>query len=105
MSRQEVLDFLRSAEGGCASGEELSRRLGLSRTAIWKAVDQLRRQGYEIEAQAGKGYRLVTAPDALSESEIRAALNGTACVGRSLVCFEEIDSTNNYAKTIGMEGA
>lgn len=41
MSRQTVLQALRSREGGYLSGEELSRQLGLSRTAIWKAVDAL----------------------------------------------------------------
>ena len=50
MSRKKVLELLRSEKGGYLSGEDLSRRLGLSRTAIWKAVDGLRREGYEIEA-------------------------------------------------------
>ena len=74
MSRQAVLQALRSREGGYLSGEELSRQLGLSRTAIWKAVDALRKDGYQIEARTGLGYRLSAVPDALTVEEIRNAL-------------------------------
>ena len=67
MSRDTVLALLRASEGAFLSGEELSRRLGLSRTAIWKAVDALRKDGYDIEARTAMGYRLVAVPDALTE--------------------------------------
>ena len=53
MSRETVLALLRAREGEYLSGEELSRQLGLSRTAVWKAVDALRREGYAIEAKTG----------------------------------------------------
>lgn len=99
MSRKDVLELLRREEG-FLSGEDLSRRLGLSRTAVWKAVDSLRRNGYEIEARPGLGYRLAAAPDALTEPEIRSFLGPTAIVGRELRCFEELDSTNNYLKAL-----
>ena len=46
MSRRDVLALLRQREGDYVSGQEISDRLGLSRTAIWKAVDALRREGY-----------------------------------------------------------
>ena len=99
MSREEVLALLRSEEG-FLSGEALSRRLGLSRAAVWKAVDALRREGYEIEARTGLGYRLLSGPDALTEPEIRSFLGKISLVGRELRCFEELDSTNNYLKTL-----
>ena len=104
MSRQAVLTYLRTREGEFLSGEELSRQLGLSRTAVWKAVDALRREGYTIEARTGLGYRLAAAPDALTETEIRNHLGAVDTVGRTLLCFDEIDSTNNYAKQLGMAG-
>ena len=103
-SRETVLSLLRKEED-FLSGQELSRRLGLSRAAVWKAVDALRRDGYEIEARTGLGYRLAAAPDALTEPEIRSFLGPTAVVGRELRCFEELDSTNNYAKTLAQSGA
>lgn len=104
MSREDVLALLRGEED-FLSGQELSRRLGLSRAAIWKAVDALRREGYEIEARTGLGYRLSAVPDALTEPEIRSFLRKTAVVGRELRCFDELDSTNNYAKSLAQAGA
>ena len=105
MSRETVLALLRAREGEYLSGEELSRQLGLSRTAVWKAVDALRRAGYAIEAKTSRGYRLTAAPDALTEPEIRNFLQETRTVGRELRCFDEIDSTNTYAKQIALDGA
>lgn len=98
-SRDAVLSLLREEEG-FLSGEALSRRLGLSRAAVWKAVDALRGAGYEIEARTGLGYRLTSAPDVLTEAEIRGFLGPTAAVGRELRCFQELDSTNNYLKSL-----
>ena len=104
MSRQAVLSLLRQQEG-FVSGEEISRRLGISRTAIWKAVDALRREGYTVEARTGLGYRLLEAPDAVTEPEIRHFLGETDRVGRTLVCLEEVDSTNLRARQLAAEGA
>ena len=70
MSREKILSLLRAQEG-YLSGEELSRELGLSRAAVWKAVETLRREGYEIEARTGLGYRFCAAPNALTEREVR----------------------------------
>ena len=105
MSRQAVLTYLRAREGEYLSGEELSRQLGLSRTAVWKAVDALRREGYTIEARTGLGYRLAASPDALTEAEIRNHLGTAGLVGARLICLDEFDSTNNYAKKLGMAGS
>ena len=104
-SRDEVLSLLRE-EGEFLSGQEVSRRLGLSRAAVWKAVDALRGAGYEIEARTGLGYRLAAAPDVLTEAEIRSFLGPTSVVGRELRCFDELDSTNNYltAQTAAPDG-
>lgn len=104
MSRRTVLELLRGRED-FLSGEELSRRLGLSRAAVWKAVDALRKEGYAIEARTGLGYRLTAAPDAMTESEIRSFLGETALVGRTLQCFDELDSTNLRAKQLALAGA
>ena len=105
MSRETVLALLRLEEGGFVSGEHLSRRLGLSRAAVWKAVDALRRDGYDIEAHTGLGYRLMAAPDVLTEEELRSLLGKTETVGRKLCCFSQVSSTNTYAKGIALTGA
>lgn len=104
MSREKVCQLLQAAPEGFVSGQELSRRLGVSRAAVWKAVAGLRREGYAIEARTGLGYRLTAAPDTLAEREIRRRLSpGVRCP--ELRCLEEIDSTNSYLKREALAGA
>ena len=69
MSQQRVCRALQES-GDYLSGQELSRTLGISRAAVWKAVEALRRQGYDIEARTGRGYRLIGAPDLLSRETV-----------------------------------
>lgn len=85
------------------SGQELCERFGVSRTAVWKAVNQLKEEGYDIEAVRNKGYRLKSAPEVLSESEIGSRLQ-TRWAGRNLQYLKETDSTNNDAKRCMEEG-
>ncbi|MBU5626604.1 biotin--[acetyl-CoA-carboxylase] ligase [Oscillibacter sp. MSJ-2] len=105
MSKQQVLALLKEHRGDYVSGEGISGQLGITRTAIWKAVDALRKDGYTVEAKTGLGYRLTETPDALTEAEIRSFLGATQVVGRHLICLQEVDSTNTYAKRIAIEGA
>lgn len=102
MSRDQIYRLLAQREGEFLSGQEISRRLGVSRAAVWKAMDALRRDGYTIEARTGLGYRLAESPDALTEREIRRHLS-VDCPG--LRCLEEIDSTNSYLKREALAGA
>ncbi len=46
----EILKLLKET-GGYLSGQELCERFGVSRTAVWKVMNQLKDEGYEIEAQ------------------------------------------------------
>ena len=102
MSKERVYELLRERSGAFASGQELSTCLGVSRAAVWKAVNSLRRDGYTIEARTGMGYRITAVPDALVEREIRRHLR-TSCP--HLRCLEEIDSTNSYLKYEALRGA
>ena len=104
MGRDTVLKLLQSSGGSWVSGEGISGQLGITRAAVWKAVNALRRDGYDIEARKSQGYRLTDAPDRLSETEIRARLGETKLVGRKLVCFESVDSTNAYLKRVASQG-
>lgn len=105
MSREKVLSLLRDKEGDYVSGEDLSRILGLSRAAVWKAVEGLRKDGYGIEAKTGLGYRLTAAPDALTEREVRRFLGEPVILGRELHCMDTVDSTNTFAKKLAIAGA
>ena len=104
MSKETVLKLLQDNSGSFVSGEGLSDELGITRAAVWKAVSALRRDGYEIEARKSQGYRLLDAPDRLTETEIRARLGETKLVGRKLYCFESVDSTNSFLKRAASEG-
>ena len=68
----ELLQALR--EGGHISGEELGKRLKMTRTAIWKRVNRLRGLGYEIASSPRRGYSLVSVPDLLLPEEIEPGL-------------------------------
>ena len=100
--KAEILAMLRESDG-YVSGQELCNKFGVSRTAIWKAINQLKDMGYEIEAVPNKGYHLVSAPDVMNEAEIKSLLH-TEWAGQELFCFDEIDSTNTKAKELAELG-
>lgn len=100
--KEEILRLLRSADG-YISGQELCNRFGVSRTAVWKAINQLKEAGYEIEAQQNKGYRLMAAPDFMTEAEIKSLMH-TEWVAKEVLYFDTIDSTNTKAQELAEKG-
>lgn len=100
--KTEILRMLREADG-YISGQELCNKFGVSRTAVWKAINQLKEAGYEIEAVQNKGYILKAAPDIMNENELKSIMN-TKWAGQELVYFDSIDSTNTKAKELAEEG-
>ena len=104
MKNEEILKKLREA-GTYVSGQELCEQYGVSRTAIWKAIRQLEKEGYVIEAQNNRGYRLVEkdGADLFSKIELESKLE-TAWVGIKLVFQKETGSTNIDAKELAENG-
>lgn len=100
--KEEILRLLRSADG-YISGQELCNRFGVSRTAVWKAINQLKEAGYEIGAQQNKGYRLMAAPDLMTEAEIKSLMH-TDWVAKEVLYFDTIDSTNTKAQELAEKG-
>ncbi len=100
----KVLLKLRENPDNFVSGEKLSEYLGVSRTAVWKYINNLKKEGYIIEASSKKGYRLVSGQDILNEYEIGYNLD-TRIMGKRIYCLSSVDSTNNYAKKLAFEGA
>ncbi len=94
----EILKLLKETDG-YVSGQELCRRFGVSRTAVWKVVNQLKEEGYEIEAVRNRGYALKGAGDVLSEAELLSCLK-TEWAGGRTVYFDATDSTNAQAKRL-----
>ena len=69
--RTQLLAALKEADD-YISGQELCEHFGVSRTAIWKAVKQLKEAGYVIEAVQNKGYKIVSTPDCLNTAELES---------------------------------
>lgn len=88
---------------GYVSGQELCNKFGVSRTAIWKVINQLKEAGYEIEAAQNKGYHLTATPDVMTEAELES-LKNTQWAGCEIYCFDSIDSTNTKAKELAEAG-
>lgn len=101
--KADILSLLRSS-GDYVSGQQLCTQFGVSRTAVWKAINQLKEEGYQIEAVSHKGYRLLESPDILSENEVASRLS-TDWAGRTIHYFDETGSTNIDAKRYAEEGA
>ncbi|MFV0516350.1 MAG: biotin--[acetyl-CoA-carboxylase] ligase [Aminipila sp.] len=101
--KDEVLKTLEINKGQSFSGEGLASTLGVSRTAVWKAITALRKEGYPILATTNKGYLLAEDSDMLSEQGIRLYLDK---LNRSsdLYVYKVIDSTNLEAKRLALEG-
>ena len=92
MSREQVLSLLLQQENQYVSGEAMSRTLGISRAAVWKAIEALRQEGYTIQSAPNRGYRLDSAPDRVREGELTGPL-------------DTVDSTNTECKRQAMAGA
>ncbi len=101
--KTEILSMLSTGEG-YVSGQKLCDELGVSRTAVWKVINQLKEEGYEIESVPRKGYRIMKRPDRITAEEITSRLH-SRWAGRPVCYSETIDSTNNEAKRLAERGA
>lgn len=97
MVKDEVIKYLEANIGKLISGGELSKNLNVSRTAIWKAINSLKDEGYNIESKKNEGYILNTNNNILSKEIIKK--NTTAKIfGKEIDILKTVDSTNNYLK-------
>ncbi|MFI3208657.1 MAG: biotin--[acetyl-CoA-carboxylase] ligase [Eubacteriales bacterium] len=100
--KSEILKLLREAED-YISGQELCDKFTVSRTAVWKVINQLKEDGYSIEAVRNKGYRMIDSPDVLNREAVESHV-GSKSLGCQVVCFDVIDSTNIQAKVLAEQG-
>ena len=101
--KSQILKILKGNTQQYISGEVLSHQLGISRTAIWKYITMLRKEGYYIASSSKKGYRLETIPNILSKEEVQDGLD-TIWIGKNIHCYESITSTNTIAKELAAKG-
>ncbi|WP_035710588.1 biotin--[acetyl-CoA-carboxylase] ligase [Salibacterium aidingense] len=102
--RDKLLQLLEGASDTFISGQEISRQLGITRTAVWKHMEELRKNGYEVEAVPRKGYRLTHTPNLASADEIKARLT-TSRLGTFITYKQEVASTQEVAHQLSREGA
>ncbi|WP_186430663.1 biotin--[acetyl-CoA-carboxylase] ligase [Clostridium sp. BSD9I1] len=101
--KEEIIRLLKKNENEFISGEDISSTLGISRAAVWKYMKAIKEDGYNIESVSRKGYKLISSPDLLTFEEISPYLN-TSYIGKQIVYFNSIDSTNNEAKKLASSG-
>lgn len=100
--KDRVIEIL-SESDGYVSGEEISRILGVSRTAVWKNINSLREEGYVIDSVTNKGYMLRECPDLLDAEKLRKNL-GVDVVGTEIEVLKCVDSTNDEVKRRASDG-
>lgn len=100
----KILNIFRSSNGEFISGEEISEKLKVSRAAVWKHIERLRKEGYEITGEPHVGYRLTGTPDKLIPEEISYRL-GTKTIGKRIHSYESTGSTNDIAQRLAESGS
>lgn len=102
-TKEKLLDVFEKNKGAYFSGEELAEKLSVSRTAVWKAVNSLRKEGYKIHAVQNKGYCLSADTDILSSQGIAKYLE-PVCSAIELHVLPETESTNDYLREMAVQG-
>lgn len=106
-NQQKLIELLTGQPGEYISGEEISRRLSISRTAVWKQINRLRENGYEFEAVSRKGYRLLRKPDKLNYAKLLQAIqidNRTERFGSQIKLLDTTLSTQEEVRKLAEHG-
>jgi BirA family biotin operon repressor/biotin-[acetyl-CoA-carboxylase] ligase len=103
MLKEQLLKIFADHPGEFVSGEKISQQLGCTRTAIWKHIDELRKNGYEVESAPRRGYRLVSKGDGIHSHEIKVELK-TSRLGSEITYFDAIESTQIIAHQLAQSG-
>jgi BirA family biotin operon repressor/biotin-[acetyl-CoA-carboxylase] ligase len=104
MNDEQLLALLEEKPGEYVSGEHISQRMNVSRTAVWKWMKRLEAAGYRFEASRKLGYRLTAKPSKLAAVDIITRLE-TKRLGHNIKLFGQVDSTQNIAQRLAEEGA
>lgn len=104
-TRSKVLALLEANKGIAISGAAIAKSLSISRSAVWKSIEELRKEGYDILAVTNKGYTLSEESDILSAEGLMTFLKNPLITADRLHVYKSIDSTNNAAKKMAVAGA
>ncbi len=100
--KDRVLEMLEKTRGAYFSGEALAQTLGVSRSAVWKAIAQLRENGYPIDAASNRGYCLRAESTMLSAQSIAQSLKTE---GLTVEVAQIVTSTNTLVRQRAEQGA
>lgn len=96
-TRDSVLKILEENKGDFVSSRVLTAETGVTRNAVWKAVNDLKNSGYQIESVTNKGYKLEECSDIISLQAIEKYLKNKKLLDKISI-FDELESTNMTAK-------
>ncbi|MDZ5473233.1 biotin--[acetyl-CoA-carboxylase] ligase [Bacillus sp. 31A1R] len=102
--RKQLIDAFTNNKDEFLSGQYLADLIGCSRTAVWKHMEELRKEGFELEAIRKKGYRIVKTPENITADEIRFGLK-TKFLGQSIHYEESVESTQKIAHRLAYDQA
>ncbi len=113
-TKETVVRYLEENSGTPVSGSHIAEALGISRTAVWKAINSLKAEGYMIDASTGKGYTLRHENDIVSEAGIMKYLGGSGGEnaggadsgrgGAEIIVRDSVTSTNDLLREMAMKG-
>lgn len=100
--RKQLVDAFTNAGDSYLSGQFLAELIGCSRTAVWKHVEELRKDGFQLEAVRRKGYRIISTPEMITADEVRLGLH-TKFIGQNIHYEESVESTQRIADRLANE--
>ena len=100
--KNEILEILTSSSE-YVSGQSLAQSLGVTRQAVWKEINALKKRGFKIESVPNRGYRLSSMPGYLVAAAVKREMR-TAVIGSELIVLDSVGSTNDYLKQLGNGG-
>lgn len=103
-TRNKLIQLLAVHKDTYISGQTLSDELNISRSAIWKHMNELKKDGYVIEGKSNRGYRIISSPDKISENTISWGLE-TEWLGRKIIHKESVATTQRIAHEMALDGA
>ena len=105
-TKNRILELLEQQRGESISGEHLAGILNISRNAVWKAVKELQKDGYNIVAVTNKGYCLSDENDIISIPGIKPFLSERSqFYANKIQVHKSLESTNKTAKEMAVAGA
>lgn len=103
-TKAKVLRILEENRGQTISGAKLAKALNISRAAVWKVIEELRNEGFKINAKANKGYNLAESSDILSVEGILLHSQNSQIKREQIHVYKTLESTNQLAKKMAVAG-